>query len=328
MTCRGGAGAARPLELTDSFSKNLWIVLNYFPEMSEHEHQLLESGGERPLVLALLLTLAMMVVEFAGGYLSGSLALVSDAGHMFTDSGALILSLLASHFAKQPSTPNKTFGFYRLEILAALLNGSILLVLAIVIFFEAFKRLLHPGSVGAGLMLVVASIGLAVNILSALILMSGSSKNLNVRGAFLHVLSDAASSIGVIIGGLLIVLFRFYIADPVIGCLIGLLILKGGYNLMMEAVEILLESTPPDIDINDIAEAIKKKIPAIKSVHDVHVWTITSGLRALSAHIELDDRSLSECAAVSDQVKEMMEKDFHIGHTTLEFECENCGEGR
>jgi len=297
--------------------------------MSEHEHKISEpfSGDVNSLVIALSITLLMMLAEFAGGILSGSLALISDAGHMLTDAGALTLSLFATIFSRQPSTLKNTYGFYRLEILSSLLNGSILFMLSGYVFYQAFNRLFNPQAVEGMLMLVVAVIGLLANIVSALILSRGTGRSLNVKGAFFHVLSDALTSVGVIIGGIVIVSTHFYLIDPILGCVIGIFILAGGWRLVSESVEILLESTPRDLDIDQIVGVLKNEIEGIKGVHDVHVWTITTGLRALSAHVLVEDKRVSQCEDISSKIKKILAERFSISHVTLEFECESCNQG-
>jgi len=297
--------------------------------MTKHEHTITEEYGKNivSLAVAFSITVVLMVVEFLGGIISGSLALISDAGHMLTDAGALGLALFALRFSRKPATPEKTYGFYRTEILSALLNGSVLLVLAGFIFFEAYQRFIHPREVQGILMLGIASIGFLANVTGAFMLSKGSRENLNVRGAFLHIISDALSSVGVILGGLIIVYTKFYLVDPIIGLIIGLLIVRGGWGLVRESVDILLEATPKDINLQKVIDALKKEIKGIRDVHDIHIWTITSGLRALSAHVLVEDTLVSECGEISKKVKNILREKFSIHHATLEFECESCPEG-
>jgi cobalt-zinc-cadmium efflux system protein len=293
--------------------------------MATHDHSITGSYGRngRALSLALSITALMMVVEFIGGILSGSLALLSDAGHMLTDTGALALALFALWFSRRPATAEKTFGFYRSEILSALLNGSLLIVIAGYIFYEAFQRFVSPTEVKGVLMLTVAGIGLLANIVGAFVLSRGTKENLNVRGALWHIISDALSSVGVIIGGLIIIFTGFYIIDPIIGFVIGLVILRGAWGLVRESVDILLEATPKGIDVGEVVKTLKK-LSGVRDVHDVHIWTITSGFRAFSAHVLIDDALLSECGDVSKKIKEVLHDKFSVEHATLEFECESC----
>jgi cobalt-zinc-cadmium efflux system protein len=292
--------------------------------MSEHKHE--NYGSNRTaLAIALSITALMMVVEFAGGILSGSLALLSDAAHMLTDTGALALALFALWFSRRPATSEKTYGFYRFEILSALLNGSVLILIAGFIFYEAFQRIINPPEVKGALMLGVAAIGLVANLAGAFILSKGSRENLNIRAALWHIISDALSSVGVIVGGIIILFTGFFLVDPIIGFIIGILVLRGALELVLESVNILLEATPKDIDLDEVTKEIKK-IECVKDIHDLHIWTITSGLRACSAHVLVADMLTSKCAEISSQIKELMHDRFNISHTTLQFESETCKE--
>ncbi|NQU17072.1 MAG: cation transporter [Candidatus Saganbacteria bacterium] len=291
----------------------------------DHSHNLTSyDTNKRALLFAFLITTSMIAVEVVGGIVSGSLALLSDAGHMFTDSGALALALFALWFSRRPATAEKTYGFYRLEILSALLNGSFLVLIAGYIFYQAIQRIITPTPVEGGLMLVVAGIGLVANLASAFILSRGGKENLNIQGALWHVISDALSSVGVIIGAIIIYFTGFYLVDPIIGFVIAIVILRGAWKLVSEAVDILLEATPKDIKLEKVIEAIKKQISGVRDVHDIHIWTISSGLRALSAHVLVDDILVSDCSNVSKRIKEILRQDFHIEHATIEFECEQC----
>jgi len=296
--------------------------------MHEHKHSPAETYGinRNALVLALSITALMMVVEFVGGILSGSLALFSDAGHMLTDTGALALALFALWFSRKPATTEKTYGFYRSEILAALLNGTILIVIAAYIFYEAFQRFINPSEVKSLLMLGVASIGFVANLAGVFILSKGSRENLNVRAALWHVISDTLSSVGVIIGGLIILFTGIFVVDPIIGFVIGLVILRGAWKLVRESVDILLEATPKDIKYEDVIQTLKS-VKGIRDIHDLHIWCITSGLRALSAHVLIEDTLVSKCGEASKDLKKILREKFLIDHVTLEFECETCPEG-
>jgi len=294
----------------------------------EHKHYHAQEYGtnRNALTLALSITTLMMAVEFVGGILSGSLALISDAGHMLTDTGALALALFALWFSRRPATTQKTYGFYRAEILSALLNGSVLIVIAGYIFYEAFRRFINPTEVQGLLMLSVAAIGLVANLAGAFVLSKGSKENLNVRAALWHVLSDAFSSVGVIVGGLIILFTGIFVVDPVIGFIIGIVILRGAWRVVREAVDILLEAIPKDIK----HEAVKNTlcdVKGVRDVHDLHIWTITSGMRALSAHVLIDDTLVSKCGSISKELKKILREKFLIDHATLEFECESCPEG-
>ena len=283
------------------------------------------SGGRRGLLLALAITSLMMVAEIAGGILSNSLALLSDAGHMFTDSLALGLSFFAMKFADMPATDRKTYGFYRLEILAALANGAVLVLISLYIIYEAYQRILHPEPVQSTLMLVVAVIGLVVNIAGALFLVKHHETNLNIRGAFLHIIGDAVSSVGVIIGAVIIATTGWYLVDPVLSILIALGIIAGAVGLVSESVSILLESVPSHLNVAAIAQEIAS-LPGVREAYHIHVWTITSGVYALSAHVVIDDQLVSGSRVLLDSVRGMLAERFRIQHSTLQLECQRCND--
>jgi len=284
------------------------------------------NNNQKSLLIALLITLVIFFVELVGGFISNSLALVSDAGHMLTDTMALGMALGAVFFVARPATTKRTFGFYRIEILAALLNGSLLFMVALYIFYEAYMRFMHPAAVRSLLMLGIALIGLVANLAGALVISLGSKENLNIRAAFLHVISDAVSSVGVIVGGVIIYFTRWYVVDPILGILIGVLILRGAYGLVKEATDILLESTPRGIKFDEVAEEIKK-IRGVVGLHDLHIWTLTSGVNAISAHLMIADEMTDEAANILDEVKRHLANKYDIKHCTFQTECESCPEG-
>ncbi len=281
------------------------------------------SSYQGNLLIALFITGAIMVAEVIGGLLSNSLALLSDAGHMFMDVLALLLSFLALRFATRPATQKQTFGFYRLEILAALINGTVLLALSLFIFYEAYQRFIQPREIRGFIMLGVAAIGLGANIISALVLKAGSHESLNVKGAFLHVIGDLLSSVGVILGGAIILLTGWKRVDSIISFVIGVIILIGAYRLVMESVHILLESTPKDIGLNEVIDGVKT-IEGVRDLHHVHLWTITSGIYALSAHVLIEDQMTSRSSQILEDIDRFLRERFNIDHTTIQFECEAC----
>ncbi|MFA4836688.1 MAG: cation diffusion facilitator family transporter [Dehalococcoidia bacterium] len=289
----------------------------------DHTHHSFVRANENRLLIALAITGLMAVVELVGGLLSNSLALLGDAAHMFTDTMALGLSLFALNLAKRPASESKTFGYLRAEILAALINGMILILVTVFIFYEAYQRALDPPEVHGSLMLIVAAIGLVANLIGISVLYSGSRQNLNVKGAFLHMWGDAISSVGVIVAGIIILLTGWNIADPILSILIGIIILRGAIRLVWESVNILLEAVPKDLDIGQIIGEIKS-IDGLRDVHDIHVWTITSGVYALSAHLLIEDQLLSRTAEISERIDHVLSQKFGIGHSTLQFECEEC----
>jgi cobalt-zinc-cadmium efflux system protein len=280
-------------------------------------------GGKKGLLIALIITLFMMVAEIIGGLLSNSLALLSDAGHMFTDTLALTLSLFAMKFAEMPATERKTYGFYRLEILAAFVNGTILILISFYIMYEAYLRIREPEPVQSVLMLVVAGLGLVVNILGALFLVKHHETNLNIRGAFLHIIGDAVSSVGVIIGGIIIAYTGWYLIDPILSILIAIGITIGAAGLVIESVNILLESVPSHLNVGTIAGEIGK-MAGVHEAYHIHVWAITSGVYALSAHVVIDDRMVSSSRTLLDSIREMLAERFKILHSTIQLECERC----
>ena len=285
-----------------------------------HDHR---AAGLKGLSWVLIITAVFMLVEFIGGWLSGSLSLVSDAGHMLTDVLALGLSLLAIRFATAPANAKKTYGFYRLEILAALANGVTLILLSGYIFYEAWQRFSSPTEIRSGLMIAVALAGLAVNIAGFFILRSSSKENLNVRGAFLHVVGDLLSSVAVVIGGLVIRFTGWLLIDPILSVLIGVMILKGAYGLVKESVDILLEATPDGINGSEIEKSLGG-LAGVRAVHHQHVWSLSSGFHALSAHVQIDDQMTSQSDALLAEIQELLEHEFDILHTTIQFECEAC----
>ncbi len=294
--------------------------------MSEHEHT--HASDRYPenrtaIAVALAITVTMMAAEFIGGFLSGSLALISDAGHMLTDAASLALVFFTLWYARMPATREKTYGFHRAEILSALFNGALLTLISVYIFYEAFQRFIHPAAVRGPLMLVIAVLGLAANLAGAFVLSRGSRENLNVRGALWHIVSDALSSVGVIIGGAIITLTGFYLVDPILGVMIGVAVLRGAWGLIRESVDILLEAVPSDIDLDELDRALRS-IGGVRDVHDIHVWTITSGVRAFSAHVLIDDALVSQCEEISRSAKNILRDKFSISHAIIEFECNSC----
>lgn len=287
-----------------------------------HDHTL----STRRLTLALLVTAALMVAEVVGGLLSNSMALLADAGHMLTDVGALGLSLFVAWFSRQPATPRKTYGYLRWEILAALINGALLLLLSVWIAVEAVGRLRAPESVAGGLMLGVAVAGFCANALSAWLLHGGEGQSLNVRGAYLHVLSDLLGSVAVITAAVMVQVWGWTLADPIASLAVTLLIVRAAWRLVREAVDILLEGTPRDLDLEALRTAMRR-VPGVSAVHDLHVWTLTSGVVALSAHAIAPDveRHPRVLAALHEAVGR-----FGIAHTTIQLEDEPlaacCGE--
>jgi cobalt-zinc-cadmium efflux system protein len=291
-----------------------------------HEHSGLRQKGRttsRALLLALGITLSFGFVELIGGLISGSLALISDAGHMFTDVVALSLSVWASYVVLRAPNEKQTFGFVRVEILIALVNGLILGATSFIIIYEAILRIQNPVEIEAPLMLLVAVIGLFANIAGVLILREKAEENLNVKGASLHIFGDMLSSIGVIIGAVLIYLFDIRIADPIISILISSIILYSAYKVISQAVYVLLEFAPGGLDRAKVREELKK-VNGVLDVEDIHIWTLGSGIYALSAHVLVDDKPVSACSCTIKDCEAMLREKFNISHTTLQLENMAC----
>lgn len=281
-------------------------------------------AASRGLLLALALTTAIMLIEVAGGILSGSLALLSDAGHMLTDALALAMAWFAVSVARRPSDPRRSYGYHRVEILAALTNGVILVVICLAIVYEAWDRLLQPPAVNGALVTAVAAAGLATN-LAGMWILSRAGRSLNVRCARMHVVSDALASVGVLAAGIVIALTSWHRLDPIVSIAIAGAILVGAWRLLRETVDILLEGAPHGVDPAEVSRAIAT-IDGIQGVHDLHVWCITSGMSALSGHVILDAASLTRSDAVLNHIKEMLRERFGIDHTTIQIESESYAE--
>ena len=293
--------------------------------MTNHHSEINKKNSRdtRPLKIALAIVLGIMIVEVIGGILSNSLALLGDAGHMLVDALALGLSLFAITLAKRPPTLNKTFGYHRAEIMAALVNGTILILVSIYIFYEAYQRFLTPPEVETPVMIIVASVGLAANLVAILLLRRMRHSSLNIRAAFWHIIGDTISSVGVIIAGIIIATTGWYLADSVIAVFIGGIILWGAIRIVKESADILLEAVPQHIHIHDIIK-VMKDVPGVEDIHDIHVWTITSGIYALSAHLIIEEQTVSKSAEIIEAVNQSLAEDFEITHTTLQLECEKC----
>ncbi len=274
-------------------------------------------ADRRALSVALVLVASFLVVEVVVGLLADSLAVLADAGHMLSDAASLALALFAAWLAGRPATPQRSFGYRRAEILAALANGVALVVVAIWIFVAAARRLSDPPEVAGGWVLVVGVVGLAVNLAAAAVLQRAGSHSLNVRGALLHVLADLWGSVGVIVAGLVVLTTGWELADPLVALLIGVLILASAWRLLSESVGILLEATPSGMVAEDVGRTIAG-VPQVVEVHDLHVWTITSGFAALSAHVLVDPGA--DCHAIRRRIEALLRERFALEHTTLQVD--------
>lgn len=282
---------------------------------SSHDHT--RGASQRLLLIILALTFAYMLAEAIGGYFANSLALLSDAGHMLTDVAAIALSLFAVRFASRPATASKTYGFYRLEILAALANGVTLLLLAFLICYEAWQRLGKPEQVKAVTLTLISIGGLAVNLISARMLSHVDPENLNLRGAFLHVLSDLLGSVGAIIAGVLIWWKGWLWADPAISIAISVLIIYSAWRLVSNSVNVLLEGVPSHINAAAVEDAMRT-VEGVRAVHDLHIWTITSDRHALTAHVVISE--LSESYRILRELRNLLADKFSLTHSTIQLE--------
>jgi len=299
--------------------------------MSGHNHSHAApqggSAGARhrnSLIWALALTSVYLVAEVIGALVSGSLALLADAAHMLTDVGGLALALFAIWFAARPVTPQKTYGYLRAEVLAALVNAVVLLLLSVYILYEAYHRFFAPPEVLSTPMLVVAVIGLVVNLISMKLLAAGAGESLNLKGAYFEVLADMLGSIGVIASALIIMFTGWTLADPIIGAAIGLFIVPRTWALLRNAVNILLEGTPAGFDFTGL-EAALRATPGVTDVHDLHVWTITSGVDAMSGHLVVADGTDEQLVLAT--VRDRLHESFGIDHTTIQIETATTRQG-
>jgi cobalt-zinc-cadmium efflux system protein len=272
----------------------------------------------RQLKAVIALTSVVLLLEVIGGILSGSLALLSDAGHMLTDVLALVLSLMAARVSSLPATREKTYGYHRIEILTALVNGLLLIGISLGLLVKAAARFLDPVPVEGGLMTAIAGVGLAANLL-ALAILSHRHRSLNIRGARMHIVGDALSSVGVVAAGILIAVTGWTRVDPILAGLIALVIIVGSARLIREAVDVLLEATPAGIVVDEVSAAIAR-LPGVLEVHDLHVWCITTGLLALSGHVRVEEGTHADSDAMLNRIKQTVRDRFGIVHTTLQIE--------
>ena len=286
------------------------------PPGHSHDHR---SASRRSLSFALALIMVYMVVEVVGGLISGSLALLADAGHMLTDGAAIGLALLAIWVSGRPASIEQTFGFHRTEILAAMLNALSLWLISALIFFEASRRLNDDLQVDGGLMLGVGAVGLLVNLAAAWALHRSSGESLNVEGAFLHVVADLLGSVAVVAGGILVLAFEWNIADPIFGIVIGVLILASSLRLLWKVVHVLMEGTPSHLDLHHLCQRLEE-LEGVTGVHDIHAWTITTGYDALSAHVTADPTVMQDPNPVLQALRDIASSEFGIGHVTIQLE--------
>lgn len=287
----------------------------------DHSHNHTHGANKKVLLISFIIITSYMIIEAIGGFITNSLALLSDAGHMLSDSISLAIALMAFKFSEKAANYSKTFGYKRFEILAAVLNGVTLILIAIYIFYESIKRFANPPEVATSGMLIISSIGLVVNILVAWIMIKGgdTKENLNMRGAFLHVLSDMLGSVGAIVAALLMMFFGWGWADPLASVIVAVLVLRSGYFVTKASIHVLMEGTPQNVDVDDVIQTIEKT-EGIQGIHDLHIWSITSGLNALSCHAVVDNQLTIE---ESESILRKIEHDIEhkgITHVTIQME--------
>lgn len=288
-----------------------------------HQQHSDNTASKSRLFITMMLNFVITAAEIVGGIYSGSLSLISDALHNFSDGIAVIISYIAIRLNERPKNKHFTFGMKRAEILAAIINSSTLIIICFYLFKESYDRLMHPETVSGSIMILVAGIGLIANVIGTLLLRKSARGNMNIRATYLHLLSDAISSVAVIIGGIFIYFFDIYWLDPVLTILISLYVLRASYHIVKEAVEMLLMGTPEDISL----EAIQKEVESIHSVrniHHVHLWRLNERETHFEAHVDVDDMMVSESSDLLREIEDRLKQSFHINHVTLQFECDKC----
>jgi cobalt-zinc-cadmium efflux system protein len=289
--------------------------------LTEHTHHAQPIGNK--LKFGIILTGFILVAEVAGGLISNSLALLSDAGHVFADIVALSLSWYGVRQAERPPSTRMTFGYHRVGVIVAIVNAVSIFAIAAFILYEAYQRFQQPPEVNSLLMLLVAIVGLAVNAFVAFWLRREQQGNLNVRSAFWHALGDALASIGVIIGGIIMLFTGWFLVDPIISVLIGFVIILAAWRILREGLRVLLEAVPGHVNITEMVNALNR-LPGVKDVHDVHVWSISPELHAMSCHVLIDDLSTTQAAGIRQKIEDVLRERFNIKHTTLQMECQQC----
>lgn len=280
---------------------------------------------EKPLFYSILLNGLIAAVELIGGFFSGSLALVSDAMHNFGDFVALIISFVATRIMYWSGDTKKSYGYFRFEILAAFLNSVLLVLIGAYIIYESFARLSHPVHIDSMMMLVIAGIGFAANLFSLLLLRKHKKENLNIKSVFLHLITDTLESAAVIVTAVVITFIKFLSLDLIISIIIGVFIIKSSWDLLLESTNILIEGSPKGIDLNEVGDFIKN-FPGIKGVHHLHIWSLSSNFRALSAHIVVDDMQLSHTLVITGELGQQLADRFDIDHPTFQLEADACEE--
>jgi cobalt-zinc-cadmium efflux system protein len=292
----------------------------------QHDHHTDTLQISSKLRLGVFFSLAILAAEVTGGILTNSVALLADAGHVLTDVIALALSWYGVMQARRPASRSMTYGYHRIGVLIAVANASTIIIVAGVILYESIRRLGAPPEVRSVPMMVIAAVGLLVNLFVAGWLREERGENLNVRSAFWHAAGDALASLGVIVGGLIITITGIEVVDPIIGALIGLIIIGAAWGILKEGLSVLLEAVPSHIKVDELVQALTA-LPGVQDVHDVHVWSITPEIHAMSGHVLIADQAVSQAAAIQKSMEELLREKFNIGHSTLQMECQSCESG-
>ncbi|HPN39199.1 MAG TPA: cation diffusion facilitator family transporter [Melioribacteraceae bacterium] len=293
--------------------------------MSHNHKHTTKNITERNLIITMLLNFLITIAELIGGIISGSLALISDALHNFSDGIAVIITFIAIKLSKKPRTYKHTFGFKRAEIIAAIINASTLIIISIYLIKEAIIRFYEPSIVEGNLMIIIAVIGFFANTIGTYLLSSNKKDNINIKAAYLHLFSDAISSLGVIIGALLIIYYKIYWVDPLLTILISIYILKESYFIVKQAIEIIMMFTPNDIDINEITKIIET-FNGVKNIHHIHLWKLNDNDTHFEAHVEVEDIKVSQTVIIQKTIEDYLHTNYNIHHSTLQFECGKCSD--
>jgi len=287
-----------------------------------HSHSA-ESTSEKNLFITMAVNFSITIAEVIGGFLSGSLSLISDALHNFSDGIAIIITYIAMRLSKKPRTFKYTFGLKRAEIIAAIINASTLIIISFFLIKEAIERFYNPSPITGSLMLIVAALGLVANVIGTLLLKKGSEGNLNIRAAYFHLLSDAVSSLAVIIGAVFIIFYKIYWIDPLLTILISIYILKETYEIVKEALDVIMMSSPAGINLDEL-KILVEGIPGVINIHHVHLWKLNDNDTHFEAHIEVEDMVVSKTIDIQKLIEQELHERYEINHTTLQFECDKC----
>lgn len=288
-----------------------------------HSHNSGSVTSGKNLFITMALNFFITIAEVIGGFISGSLSLISDALHNFSDGIAIIITYIAMRLSKKPKTFKYTFGLKRAEIIAAIINASTLIIISFFLMKEAIERFYNPSPITGSLMLIVAALGLIANIAGTLLLKKGSEGNLNIRAAYFHLLSDAVSSLAVIIGAVFIIFYKIYWIDPLLTILISVYILKETYEIVKEALDVIMMSSPEGIDLNEL-KLLVESINGVKNIHHIHLWKLNDNDTHFEAHIEVEDMVVSKTAEIQKLIEHELHDRYEINHTTLQFECDKC----